>query len=37
MVLAYYKFNNSKETKKLVAAILADVNFNCQDYKEILS
>lgn len=35
MILAHHKFNNSKKTKKLAPALLADGNFTCQDYEKV--
>lgn len=37
MVSAHYKFDTSKETKELAAALLADDSFTCQDYRKIPS
>lgn len=36
MVLFHYKFNTSKETKESAAALLANDNFICQDYRKII-
>lgn len=33
MVLVHYKFDTNKETKELTAALLANNNFICQDYR----